>query len=93
MVSVSRRKHVLAPSASLRREDVREPPQDGTHPQAEGADDSRRRGRKDKPVQEKPGAGKSTPLGRKVESPASIKTAGPSGQRGGTQHQKQHANK
>ncbi|WP_167784709.1 hypothetical protein [Ramlibacter rhizophilus] len=51
--------------------------------------------RKDKRAvpHDKPDAGKTTRLGRKVESPASIKTAGPSGQRGDTQHQKQHTNK
>lgn len=44
-------------------------------------------------VADRPRTGRSTPLGRKTESPASIKTAGPSGQRGGTQHQKLHTNK
>jgi hypothetical protein len=42
---------------------------------------------------DKPGAGRNTPLGRKVESPASVKTAGPSGQRSRTVDQKKHANK
>ena len=40
-----------------------------------------------------PGAGRTTRLGRRTESPASIKTAGPSGQRGRAQHQKLHPNK
>ncbi|AEG91086.1 hypothetical protein [Ramlibacter tataouinensis] len=44
-------------------------------------------------VADRPRTGRSTPLGRKTESPASIKTAGPSGQKGGTQHQKLHTNK
>lgn len=42
---------------------------------------------------DKPGAGRTSPLGRKVESPERIKTPGPSGQRGSTQDQKQHTNK
>ena len=42
---------------------------------------------------DKPGAGRNTPLGRKVESPASLKTAGPSGQRSRTAEQKKHTNK
>ncbi len=42
---------------------------------------------------EKPDAGRTTPLGRKVESPASLKTAGPSGQRSRTVEQKKHTNK
>lgn len=94
MVSVSRRKRGAAPSASLRRHDVQEPPEGGKHPQAAEPGEDRRKVLKDKTRSiEKPGAGRSTRLGRKVESPAGIKTAGPSGQRGGTQHQKQHTNK
>jgi len=42
---------------------------------------------------EKPGAGRSSKLGRKVESPSSLRTAGPSGQRSRTQDNKKHANK
>lgn len=42
---------------------------------------------------DRPTTGRNTPLGRKTESPASIKTAGPSGQKGKAQHQKLHANK
>ena len=42
---------------------------------------------------DKPGAGRSSKLGRKVESPSSLRTAGPSGQRSRTQDAKKHANK
>lgn len=42
---------------------------------------------------EKPGAGRMTPLGRQMETPASGKTPGPSGQRAKTQEQKKHTNK
>ncbi len=42
---------------------------------------------------EKPDAGRNSPLGRKVESPASLKTAGPSGQRSRTVEQTKHTNK
>jgi hypothetical protein len=42
---------------------------------------------------DKPGAGRSSKLGRKVESPSSLRTAGPSGQRSRTQDMKKHANK
>jgi hypothetical protein len=45
-----------------------------------------------KPV-DKPGAGRSSKLGRKAESPASLRTAGPSGQRSRTADLKKHANK
>jgi len=40
-----------------------------------------------------PGAGRTTRQGRLTESPASIRSAGPSGQRGQTKHQKGHTNK
>ena len=60
----------------------------GDDPKRNLKDDARRKAPPDKP-----GAGRTTPMGRKMESPASIKTAGPSGQRGRTQHQKRHANK
>lgn len=61
-------------------------------PGSEGDPDLR--GRKNKAApKDKPGAGRSTPLGRRVETPSSLKTAGPSGQKGRTQHQKKHANK
>lgn len=89
MVSISRRKRSAVPAATLRRSDVREPPHGGNHPQAVNPGEVRR----PKPVVDKPGAGRTTQLGRRVESPASGKTAGPSGQRGRTQHQKQHTNK
>ncbi len=60
---------------------------------ASEADPDQRGKRKKAVPADKPGAGRSTRLGRKVETPASIKTAGPSGQKGGTQHQKKHTNK
>jgi hypothetical protein len=44
-------------------------------------------------AREKPDAGRTTRLGRKVESPASLRTAGPSGQRSRTVEQKKHTNK
>jgi hypothetical protein len=56
-------------------------------------DDPDKRGKKKPAPPDKPGAGRMTPLGRRMETPASIKTAGPSGQRGRTQHQKKHTNK
>lgn len=57
-------------------------------------DDPDQRGRKKTLTPpEKPGAGRVTPLGRRMETPANAKTAGPSGQRGKTQHQKKHTNK
>lgn len=69
-------------------------PEDGGRARAQDHDDPDQRGRKKKAIPaEKPGAGRTTPMGRKVETPASIKTAGPSGQRGRTQHQKKHTNK
>lgn len=40
-----------------------------------------------------PGAGRTTRQGRLTESPAGIRSAGPSGQRGQTRHQKGHTNK
>jgi hypothetical protein len=40
-----------------------------------------------------PGAGRTTRQGRLTESPASLRSAGPSGQRGQTKHQKRHTNK
>lgn len=40
-----------------------------------------------------PGAGRTTRQGRLTESPASIRSAGPSGQRGQAKHQKRHPNK
>ena len=63
----------------------------------EGAvtDESVRKTGKDQrtPKPDKPGAGRTSALGRKVERPERIKTPGPSGQRGSTQDQKQHTNK
>ncbi|MBL0422352.1 hypothetical protein JI739_18535 [Ramlibacter sp. AW1] len=93
MVSVSRRKRESAALSALRRHHDSEPPPQGGHqPEVEDESQRVRRLEKAKPL-EKPDAGRTTKLGRKVESPASIKTAGPSGQRGSTQHQKQHTNK
>ena len=60
----------------------------------EDQDDPDQRGRTKKlATPEKPGAGRVTPLGRQMETPASGKTPGPSGQRAKTQEQKKHANK
>ncbi|HSW16281.1 MAG TPA: hypothetical protein VLJ86_03585 [Ramlibacter sp.] len=74
------------PPRSYQRED--DAPPTGDDPKRNLKDDAKR-----KTPPDKPGAGRTTPMGRKMESPASIKTAGPSGQRGRTQHQKRHANK
>lgn len=41
----------------------------------------------------RPSSGRTTALGRKVEKPADIKVAGPSGQRDQAQHDRKHANK
>lgn len=40
-----------------------------------------------------PDAGRSTKQGRKMESPASIRSSGPSGQSGRAKHQTRHPNK
>lgn len=40
-----------------------------------------------------PGTGRSSQLGRKAESPASIRSSGPSGQSGRAKHQSRHPNK
>jgi hypothetical protein len=95
MVSVSRRKRSIGGFSPPEGSSPAESSSAESRPQAAGADDQNLRKRKDKRTLavDKPGAGRTTRLGRKVESPASIKTAGPSGQRGGTQHQKQHTNK
>ncbi len=61
-------------------------------PGSEGDPDLRGKKKKAAP-KDKPGAGRTTPMGRMMETPASIKTAGPSGQKGRTQHQKKHTNK
>ncbi len=42
---------------------------------------------------ENPGTGRSTKMGRRAETPASIRSSGPSGQTGRAQHQKKHPNK
>ncbi len=41
----------------------------------------------------RPSTGRTTALGRRVEKPADVKPAGPSGQRDGAQHDRKHANK
>jgi hypothetical protein len=68
-----------------------------TRPAAQGTaidpDEKTRRSRKPVGPADKPGAGRSSKLGRKVESPSSLRTAGPSGQRSRTQDTKKHANK
>jgi len=85
MISVSRRKPRSAPISAA--------PQAQPLP-AEGLPTVVRPPATDKrTVPEKPGAGRTTPLGRRVESPERVKTAGPSGQRSSTQDQKQHTNK
>lgn len=69
------------------------------HPRASGTavepEEKKRKPGKDPRVKlpEKPDAGRNTQLGRKVESPASLRTAGPSGQRSRTVEQKKHTNK
>ncbi len=40
-----------------------------------------------------PSSGRTTALGRKVEKPADVKPAGPSGQKDRAQHNRKHANK
>jgi hypothetical protein len=40
-----------------------------------------------------PDTGRSSKLGRKAETPASIRSSGPSGQSGRTKHQAKHPNK
>ena len=40
-----------------------------------------------------PSSGRTTALGRRVEKPGRGRQSGPSGQRDGTQHDRQHANK
>lgn len=90
MIAVSRRKRLNAGApSSVDREGP------DARPHATEVEVTPRKTRREKapPTIEKPGAGKSSKLGRKVESPASIRTAGPSGQRGSTQHQKLHTNK
>jgi hypothetical protein len=42
---------------------------------------------------QRPSSGRTTGLGRRVEKPGPSRTAGPSGQDDGVQHDKKHANK
>lgn len=42
---------------------------------------------------QRPSTGRTSVLGRKVEKPADVNPAGPSGQRDGAKHDRQHANK